>query len=435
MRFRILLIISIIIISADAGFSQSSSVLKRRKAALNREIESLKRSRSKIDKNKKLSLTQINLLDAQIRLREEKITTINSEIRQLDNKIYDNTREVHSLQSQLDILKQQYARMIQFAQRNQSAYNKLMFVFAARDFNQAYMRLKYLQEFGQARRRNAGEIKKTQLNLKSEIRILDKNKKAKSSLLSEEEKEKETLGSEKSTQTRILTKLTQEEKQVKKQLDRKQKEASTLNKAIQNAIRKEIEAERKRAAAAEAARIKAEKARLAAIAKKAGTTAKTTAPAKKPAATKSASGSAVLSSSPENLKISAGFLANRGRLPSPVDNATIIQGYGPRKYGNVTIYNDGINLKTKPGATVRSVFSGEVIKVVNLFNSYTVMIRHGEYFSVYSGLKNPSVSQGQKVGVKQALGTVANNDEGTSELQFQIWKGSSPVNPSSWIAR
>lgn len=436
MRYKHLLILSLLVLSTEATFGQSSSVLKRRKAALNKEIEALKKNRSKIDRSKKISLSQINLLDAQIRLREEKINTINSEIKQLDNQIYDNTQEVHSLQSQLDILKQQYARMIQFAQRNQSAYNKLMFVFASKDFNQAYMRLKYLQEFGQARRRNAAQIKKTQLNLKSEIRILDKNKQAKSSLLSDQEQEKKTLGTEKESQTQILTKLTQEEKQVKRQLDKKQREATTLNKAIQTAIRKEIEAERRRAAAAEAARIKAEKARLAAAAKaKAGSTVKKPVVPAKTTASKTATNSELLSSSPENLKTSAGFLANRGRLPSPVDNATIIQRYGARKYGNVTVYNDGINLKTQTGATVRSVFSGEVIKIVHLFNSYTVMIRHGEYFSVYSGLKNASVSEGQKVGVKQALGTVANNDEGTAELQFQIWKGGSPVNPTSWIAR
>ncbi len=428
MSFRFLLLLAFILL-AHAGFAQSSSVLKKRKDVLNKEIESLKRTRSKIDKSKKLSISQINLLDAQIRLREEKINTINSEIRDLDNRIYDNTREVHSLQSQLDILKQQYARMILFAQRNQSAYHKLMFVFASRDFNQAYKRLKYLQEFSQARRRNAGEIRKTQLNLRSEIRILDRNKQAKSSLLSEEQKEKETLGTEKNTQKNILTKLTTEEKQVQQQLSKKQREATTLNKAIQTAIRKEIEAERKRAAAKEAARIKAEKARLAAAAAKAGT--KPAAPAAKPRAT----GSALLSSSPENLKISAGFLANRGRLPSPVDHAVITQGFGPRKYGNVTVYNDGITLKTQTGAVVKSVFSGEVIRVVSLFNDYTVMIRHGEYFSVYSGLKTTTVTQGQKVDVKHSLGTVANNDEGTAELQFQIWKGSSPVNPSSWIAR
>jgi murein hydrolase activator len=250
-------------------------------------------------------------------------------------------------------------------------------------------------------------------------------------LLSEEEKEKETLGTEKNSQKQILTKLSREEQQVKNQLSKKQKEAATLNKAIQTAIRKEIEAEKKRAAAAATARLKAEKARLAAAAAKTGTKPKAASAPAKPAAT----GSAILSSSPENLKMSAGFLANRGRLPSPVDNAIITQGYGARKYGNVTVYNEGIILKTPAGATVKSVFSGEVIRVVNLFNSYTVMIRHGEYFSVYSGLKNAAVSQGQKVGVQQSLGTVASNDEGTPELQFQIWKGSSPINPSSWIAR
>ncbi|HEY1025815.1 MAG TPA: peptidoglycan DD-metalloendopeptidase family protein [Sphingobacteriaceae bacterium] len=435
MQFRSLVLLFAFIFLADSAFSQSSAALKRRKAALNKEIESLKKTRSKIDKSKKLSLSQINMLNAQIRLREDKIGTINSEIRLLDDQIFDNTREVRSLQSQLNILKQQYVRMIRFAQRNQSAYSKLMFIFAARDFNQAYKRLKYLQEFAAYRRRNAVQIRKTQNNLNTEIRILDKNKQEKNLLLKDQEKEKQTLGNEKNTQTQILSKLSKEEKQVKQQLDKKIREDRALARAIQTAIRKEIEAERKRAAAAEAKRLAAARAKAKAAAAKSragsATAGKTGVAKAKPVA----KGAEILSSSPENLKISAGFLANRGRLPSPVDNATITQHYGARKYGNVTVYNDGIHLKGKPGTAVKSVFSGEVIKVISLFNSYTVMLRHGEYFSVYSGLKNPAVSAGQKVSVKQTLGTIATNAEGTTELQFQIWKGGSPINPSSWIAR
>lgn len=432
MKFRSLFLLLIFILITDAAFSQSSATLKRRKAALTKEIESLKKTRSKIDKSKKLSLSQINLLNAQIKLREDKISTINSEIKLLDEKIYDNAREVKSLQSQLDILKQQYARMIRFAQRNQGAYNKLMFVFAAKDFNQAYKRLKYLQQFTASRRRNAKQIRKTQNNLNTEIKLLDKNKQEKSILLTDQEKEKQTLGNEKNTQTQILSKLSKEERQVKQQLDKKIREDRALSNAIQVAIRKEIAAERKRAAEAEAKRLAALKAKTAAA--KSGSSKTTTGKTAtaRPAASK---GTDILSSSPENLKISAGFLANRGKLPSPVDNATITQHYGSQKFGNVTVHNDGIHLKASPGASVKSVFSGDVIKVVSLFNSYTVMIRHGEYFSVYSGLKTAAVSEGQKVSVKQTLGTVATNSDGATELQFQIWKGGSPVNPSSWIAR
>lgn len=428
MRYYGIFLIFILFLFPGETFSQSSSVLKKRRDAITKEIASLTLARNKIDRSKKLSLSQINILNTQIQLRQEKIGTINSEIRLLDDKIEDDTRRVRALQSELEKLRYEYSKMIQFAYKNQNAYNKLMFVFASADFNQAYKRLKYIQQFSASRRRHAAGINKTQTILKTEITILDKNKKEKNSLLADQEKEKQTLGSEKNSKTRVLSNLTKQEKSLKQQLDKKQREAATLAKAIQTAIRKEIEAERKKEAARLAA-IKAKAAAAAAAARK-KTTAGTT--AKAPVTT---SGN-ILSSGTENLKLSAGFLANRGRLPSPVNNGIITQHFGAQKYGNVTIYNDGINIKAPAGSSVHAVFNGDVIKVLYILNSYTVMIRHGEYFSVYSKLKNPGVSAGQKVTVKQVLGTVATDPvEKTTELQFQIWKNGAPVNPSSWIAR
>ena len=426
MHLRIFLIVFLFLVPFQI-FSQSSSVLKKRKDAINKEISALKIARSKIDRSKKLSLSQINLLNTQIRLREEKIGTINSEIRLLDEKIQDDTRRVRSLQSELEKLKYEYSKMIRFAHKNQSAYNKLMFVFASSDFNQAYKRLKYIQQFGASRRRHAAGINKTQNILKTEISILDKNKKEKSTLLADQEKEKETLGSEKNSKTKALSNLTKQEKSLKQQLDKKQRESAALARAIQTAIRKEIEAERKKEAA-----------RIAALKAKAAAAAAANKKSSNPTASKSATSNSgnILSSGTANLKASAGFLANRGRLPSPVNNGIITQHFGAQKYGRVTVYNDGINIKAPAGSAVHAVFAGDVIKVLYILNSYTVMIRHGEYFTVYSKMKNPTVSAGQKVIVKQVLGTVATDPaEKTTELQFQIWKNGTPINPSSWIAR
>lgn len=440
MRFYKLLLAFLFLLSFNV-FSQSSSVLKKRKDAIAKEIAILKQTRSKIDRSKKISISQISLLDAQIHLREDKISTINSEIHLLNEQILDDTRKVSSLQSELEKLKYQYSKMVQFAFKNQSAYNKLMFVFASADFNQAYKRLKYLQQFSLSRRRHAADINKTQTSLKTEISILDKNKKEKNNLLEDQQKEKLVLGSEKKSQNTVLINLTKQEKTLKHQLEKKQNEASALANAIQAAIRKEIEIERKKAI--EAARIAAIKAaRIAAI--KAKATAAAVAANKKKSAAASVPKPVkpivktenVLSSGTVNLNLSSGFLANRGRLPAPVNNGIVIQRFGAQKYGKVTVYNDGINIKSAPGSAVYAVFGGEVIKAFYLINSYTVMVRHGEYFTVYSKMKNLTVSAGQKVSVKQVIGTVATDpSEGTTELQFQIWKNGSPVNPSSWLAQ
>ncbi|MXV51743.1 peptidoglycan DD-metalloendopeptidase family protein [Pedobacter sp. HMF7647] len=422
MRFVRLFIFVFIFLSGGKLFAQSSSELKRQKEALTREIEMLNSSLKQTSSSKRLSLKQINVLEAQIRLREQKIGTINSEIRLLNNQISDNTSTVHSLQSQLEKLKKEYAGMVLFAFRNQSAYSKLMFIFAAQDFNQAYKRLKYLQQFGDYRRKQAQYILGTQKDLNIKIVELDQNKRQKSNLLSEEEKEKTTLGGEKNNKAKELGKLAKEEKQLKREISKKQQQAARLNSAIRAAINREILAAKRKAeqeAREAAARAKAEN---------------PSAPA--PAPKTVSNTSSVLAATPEALKLSSDFLSNRGRLPWPVSNGVIVEGFGPHRQGvNVMINNDGIDIKTAEGASVRAVFSGDVTRVMDVGGSYAVLIRHGEYFTVYSNLKSVNVSNGQKVSVKQAIGSViTDSSDGTTLLHFEVRKGADPMNPSSWLA-
>jgi septal ring factor EnvC (AmiA/AmiB activator) len=398
------------------AFGQSSAELKRRKEALSREIEELNRTLNKTSSSKSLSLKQIRALNAKIRLREQKIRTINSEIRLLDDKINENTRTVNKLQSDLNQLKKEYAEMVRFAFRNQGAYSKLMFIFAADNFNQAFKRLKYLQQFTEYRKKQAGYIENTQNDLNSQIVQLDKNKKEKTYLLTDEQKEKQTLGKEKNKQTQVLSGLTKQEKQLKQELSKKQRESLQLNRALQAAIAREIEAERKKAED-EATKTEAR-----------------TGVAAKPVA----KGSSILSATPEAAKLSADFLGNRGRLPWPVANGNISEGFGRHSYGsNVTIQNNGVDIQTAPGSAVRAVFGGEVRKVFMPpgTSTYVVMIRHGEYFTAYSNLKSVSVSAGQKVSLKQTIGTVATDPtDGSTEVHFELWKGGTPQNPAGWLA-
>lgn len=418
MRFLKLIPLFILLFSLQSAFAQSSSVLKKHKETINREIENLKRSRSNIDKSKKLSLNQIILLNTQIRLREEKIRTINTEIKMLDTKIISNNSEVKTLQTNLYKLKIQYAKMIVFAFKNQGAHNKLMFIFAASDFNQAYMRLRYIQQVGTFRKRQAKEIITTQITLKKQTAELDQNKREKSDLLVDQISEKQTLGKDKEQQSRVLTNLGKKQKQLQEQLSKKQKEALALNNAIQSAIKKEILAAQCKAA---------ERERLAAIAREKQKDTKTV---KEESNTK---GSSVLASSPEDAKLSSSFMGSRGRMQKPAPGI-ITQGFGQQKFNNVTIFNPGINIKTAAGAKVSAVYNGKVSKVIYLVNSYTIIIRHGEYFSIYSKLKDVSVTAGQEVTSRQSIGTVVTNSaEDLTEMQFQIWKGATPVDPSGWI--
>ncbi len=404
------------------SFAQSSAELKRKRDKITEELDKLNDEYTKISRDKRTSLKQLSLLKAQIDLREEKIKTANSEIRLLDHQISNNSNNVRSLQSQLDQLKKEYAAMVLFAFRNQSAYNKLMFIFAANDFNQAYKRLKYMQQFGDYRQRQAGYIEGTQKDLHVKIVALDQDKKEKKNILQDQEKEKEKLGKEKDNQAQVVNTLSKEEKRTKKEMAQQNRLLSQIRKSIGAAIRREIE---------EARRKEAEAARIAAA-----TAAKAKAENKPTVVVKPASkGTDVLSATPEAAKLSNDFLGNRGRLPWPVANGAIVGKFGLTYIQGIKTDNSGVDIKTSQGAAVRSVFSGEVSKVENVDGSYLIVIRHGEYFTAYMNLRTTSVSKGQKVSIKQTIGSAGVDPEsGDSQVHFELWKGFTPQNPQSWIA-
>ncbi len=408
--FKSILILLLVFFGAQA-FAQSRSELEKRKAQLNKDIEMTNDILNKTAKDKKVTLKQLNLLRAQIRLKEEKINTINSEIRLLDGQINENVNQVRSLQGQLAQLKSDYSAMIRFAQKNQGSYSKLMYIFAAKDFNQAYKRMKYLQQFGEYRQKQARYIEDTQSSIKGKISQLNRNKLDKDHLLNDQEKEKTTLGSAQDKQAKAVSSLTSQEKKLKQDLAKKQRDAQQLDRAIRQAIAKEIEI----------ARIKAEEeARIAA--------AKAKAAGKEAPAAKTGS---VLNTTPEAAKLSADFVSNRGRLPWPVANGVVTQYAGRQKIGvNVVVDNTGWIIKTNPGSSVRCVFEGEVTTVIDIVGSTVVIVKHGEFFTAYKNLSSVNVSKGQKVSTKQSLGTA---DE-QAEIEFHIYKSRDEQDPKYWLA-
>ncbi|WEK19730.1 MAG: peptidoglycan DD-metalloendopeptidase family protein [Candidatus Pedobacter colombiensis] len=440
MKLSKFLFLLLFILSASVAFAQSSSELKRKKEAIQREIELLQRNLNKTANNKKLTLSQINALNAKIKLMQDKITVINSEIKNLDNQIHENTNTVIILKGQLGQLKKDYAGMIRFAQRNKNAYDKMMFVFAAKDFNQAYKRIKYLQQFGQYRKKQAGYIQGTQKDLNYKIVILDKNLKEKSNLLHEQENEKDKLGKNKTEQSAVLNRYSKEEKQFRQDIATRKKQQAQLDRSIRAAIVREIELERKRAE--EAARVAAAKAARAASIAAAAAAAKAKAenkpappaPAPVAAAKPKASNSEYLAATPEAAKLSAAFESNRGSLPWPVASGSITESFGKHKEGQASYDNAGVTIQTADGAGVRAVFNGKVTKVGNALGRYYVLIKHGQFFTVYQNLRTVSVSAGDDVSTKQNIGTVASSGD-MPELQFQIYRGAVAQNPASWIAK
>ncbi|HEY2582001.1 MAG TPA: peptidoglycan DD-metalloendopeptidase family protein [Mucilaginibacter sp.] len=420
-RAVIFLVCVFVVFSAHA---QTPTELRRERDALTQQLEQLNHEYQETANNKKTSLKQLFILKQQINLRQQKIQNINSEVRNLDNQISESNNFVHNLQSQLDNLKKEYAAMVLFTYHNQSAYNKLMFIFAAKDFNQAYKRLKYLQQIGTYRERQAEYIQETQTELHVKIVELDKNKADKNNLLLDQEKEKATLGKEKNSQIQVVAELSQHEGELKQQQKDLQRKIAKTNKAIANAIQREIEEARRKAeseAKNDAAKVKSANGDVI---------------VPKKTITRSSSTSEVLNATPEAARLSNDFLGNRGSLPWPVTNGIIKQGFG--KYlDNERIQNEsfGWDIKTNDGASVRVVFQGEVKSIANISGTYLVVIQHGEYFTAYSNLKSVIVKAGQKVSTKQVIGTVATESStGEAIVSFSLYKGTMPVNPKIWLA-
>ncbi|GAB3932403.1 murein hydrolase activator EnvC family protein [Mucilaginibacter myungsuensis] len=417
------------LIAAATAFGQSSGELKRKRDQLNQELEKLNRELEETMANKKANLKQLSLIKAQISLRESKIKTISSEIGALDNQIQQNNHSVKTLQGQLDQLKKEYASMILFAYHNQSSYNKLSFIFSAENFNQAYKRMTYLQQFGTYRERQAASIRGTQDELHVKINELDRTKKDKSDLLKDQEKERTTLNKDRNNEVQVISQLSKQQGQLKQQQQEKQRNLRAMNALIERTIRREIEEARRKAeeeerrrAAAEAAKAKAE--------------GRAVEPSTVKKITKSSSTSEVLNATPESARLSSDFLGSKGNLPWPIANSGgIIRGFGPYVEAGIHSENSGLEIKTSPGAGVRAVFNGEVRTVSPIGSSFLVIIKHGEYFSCYQNLRSVSVSVGQKVTTKQSIGTVdTDNSTGLAIINFGIWKGGTPINPAPWLA-
>lgn len=420
MKFYKLLLLLFLVTFGTATFAQSSAQLKRKKEALQREINLLQKNLQKTASSKKLTLSEIRALNTKIDLMQEKIGVINSEVRNLDGQIHENTNTVLSLKEQLAQLKKEYAAMIRFAQRNQNSYDKMMFIFASEDFNQAYKRIKYLQQFSQYRKKQADYITGTEKNLSNKIVVLDRSLKEKSNLLKEQELEKEKLGKNKTEQSKVLNRYSTEERKYSRDIASRKKQQAKIDRDIRNAIQREIALAKRRAE--EAARAAAAKAKA----------ENKTAPAAPTAAAKTSSG--YLNATPEAAKLSAAFINNRGSLPWPVAAGSITERFGRHRVDQANIDQNGVRIATAAGASVRAVFNGKVTTVQNSMGKYFVLIKHGEYFTVYQNLSSVSVSVGQEVATKQNIGVVSGSD-GIPEIDFQIWRGSSPQNPEAWISK
>lgn len=442
------LLFSIVLIPAlhsQTGSKNSKKDLENKKKKINDEINEINSMLSETKANKKSSIGALVNINMKLEKRQDLINTINAEIQELNRDIKQSEKQATQLKTTLEKLKGDYARMIIFAQRNQDAYSKIMFVFAADNFNQAYARLKYMQQYSEFRKKQAVEIIATQTNLIAKLKELKDQRHEKNVLLGNEEVEKENLSSEKQEQEQVLTELQKKEKELKVELDKKKQDAVELQLAIKRLIEAEIKRKLEEARKAEEAAIAAKKAKEEKEAKE----NKTKVPKEKTPKEKVV----VADLKPEKEKkenlfmpalteeteaLSADFSNNRGKLPWPVGKGVICETYGEHEHPAIKgfmMFNNGVEICATKGTQARAVFDGEVTGIaVSPTGGKLVIIRHGEYLSVYSNLTDVTVKTGQKVSVKQVIGTVAHDEEeGKTSMNLQIWKGQKTMDPSGWL--
>lgn len=408
-------------VGGGTTFAQSSAELKKQRERIDIEIAELMKIVRAKTQEKLLSQSEVNALSRQLSLREDKIKTISFELRIINRNIQENTTSVNQLKAELEKMRKDYEKMILFAFRNKSGYNKLMFIFAARDFNQAFKRVKYLQQFNDARKIKAGEIEATKKEIELKIAQLERDRETQSKLLKEQEAEKATIAKDRTAHAKELSQLKKEESSYRGQLSQKQQEKKRIDAMIQSAIRREIEAQRR---LAEAARRRAAE-------EEAKRTGKTVEEVEKTTPRKS--DSEVLRSTPEAARLSADFKSNRGRLPWPVSHGNIVRNFGFETVErNVRIDNSDVAIRTADNASIKAVFEGDVVQVIGSF----VVIKHGEYFTSYSNLKSVTVKRGQKVARGQQIGVAGEDpDAGYSIVNFGVFQGQTAMNPVSWLAK
>ncbi len=414
--------------------------LELKKKKINEEINEINEMLNATKANKKNSLGNLLTLNMKLDKRQELIAAINAEIVQLNKKINFTETEINSLKANLGKLKTEYARMIISAQRQQDAYSRLMFIFSAGNFNQALMRLKYLQQYSVYRKKQADEIVSTQNILTVKLGELKESKHEKNVLLGNEEAEKDSLSEEKAEQELVLNGLQQKEKDLKIKLERKKQESVELQLAIKKLIVEEIKRK------AEEARKKAEEEALAKKAKedkeKVAINKKDKKKVKEPGKTNDKENVKETPTYPELSEeaeaLSNDFANNRGKLPWPITKGIICEPYGEHEHPAIKgfmMMNNGVEICSSKGAQARAIFDGEVTSVaVSPTGGKLVIIRHGEYLSVYTNLTDVQVKVGEKVKLKQPLGTVLMDDDETkAAMNFQIWKGQKTMDPSGWL--
>ena len=378
--------------------AQEKARLQERKKLLLEEIQFSNKVLEQTKKEKDVSFHQLKTLKQKIAIRTQLIRTIQKEVGYINQEIELNQNETLRLELELDSLKINYAYLIQQAYKSRKHFNRILFLFSSRDFQQSFKRASYMRQISKYRLSQADIISAKQAELKNSIMMLKKQKSIKQNLIENKQVEYELYNKEQAQEAISLAALSEKEKELKKGLEAKKTQRKKIQKEIERIIADEL--------------------------KKATNTSATIG----------------FASTPEAIKLSNSFSTNKGGLPWPVSKGLIISKFGKQKHpvlAGVNIENNGIEIATEHQAACRSIFNGKISSILTMPNgTKVVMIRHGEYISVYSNLGEVFIEKGQEVGTKENIGIVyTSKQEGSTVIDFQLWKSSQKLNPHLWLMK
>lgn len=407
-----IMILPFFLLTVVSASGQTVKQLENERKATLKKMEATNKMLNETQKSQKSSLNKLNLLSANIRERKSLINTINREVNKLDDEIKSLNTQQRELEERLEIVKADYARLVQESYINRNVYNKLMFVLSAESFNQSLRRLRYLQEYSSYRKEQAKEIERITGEMAEKNRTIEQHRLTRLSVLQQKEAEAKKLARDQQRENRMLADLKKKEKNLRSELAAQQKKAAQLDARIEKIIADEI---RKNEEKKKKERPKSEQ--------------------NKPAPT------GVNALERDEKLVNGNFEANKGRLPWPTEGGVITGKFGVQPHPvlkTVTTNNKGIYIQTKAGSVARSVFDGVVTQCFAIpGNNNAVIVKHGVYRTVYANLTEIYVREGDKLKPKQRIGKIYTDDENDNktELYFQLWKEKTLLNPQPWLAK
>lgn len=379
---RLSVILFTLLVFASA-WAQDASSQKSLKAKLEKEIAMIEQQiRENSGKNSN-AMNSLALLKRKVSARQSLLKESETEIKRLDDSIAVIRKQADAMQARLDTMTMYYSRLVRNAYKNRDARVWYMYILSSNSVPQATRRYGYLRSLSSQMNVQAGKIKETKAELETRMAELEDLKARSEILRVQRRKDVDVLKGEQSQTEKLIAQLGREKSKYQKQLKDKRAQVEALNREIQ----KLISGTRK-------------------------------------------------SSAPVDIKLAGEFEANKGKLPWPCEG-TVMDRFGQHNHpvftGIVMPFNNGIGIGVAKGTKAKSVFNGEVKKIIVMpgYNK-CVLVQHGNYFTFYCKLASVDVKAGDKVTTGQVIGTVDTID-GQTQLHFQLWKGTDPQNPETWL--